>query len=242
VTPIRAEDIRRLQYGYFVAPADTPDEGQPRLVTGFVIRHADGLFLFDTGLSPMDPEAAAYYQPRFTPADEVLRTAGIDPTDIGAIANCHLHPDHAGGNHHFPGIRVWVQEAELAVAGEPDFTYPEYTYTYAGAALEPVDGETDIAPGLRLVPTPGHTPGHQSLLVDTDAGRWLLAGQASDTAWRFSSEVLAEQLASQELDTVGGFPPWMAHFRDWNVDRALFAHDLLTWEREVPVIGHPRQA
>jgi glyoxylase-like metal-dependent hydrolase (beta-lactamase superfamily II) len=240
-TIIRADDIRRLHFGYFVAPDGTPDSGQARPVTGFLIRHPGGLFLFDTGMSPWDEESDAIYQPRFTPADAVLRAAGVEPADIGAIANCHLHADHAGGNHHFPGIRVHVQEAELAVAGEPDFTYPEFTFAYPGAALEPISGEVDVAPGMRLVPTPGHTPGHQSLLVDTDAGRWLLAGQASDSAWAFSSHAFAERLRAEGLDAIGEHPAWIGHLRDWRVDRALFAHDLLVWERDSAQLGQPRR-
>jgi glyoxylase-like metal-dependent hydrolase (beta-lactamase superfamily II) len=237
---IRAEDVVRLHYGYIVAPPETADAGQPRPVTGFAISHPGGVFLFDTGLAPMEGETKALYQPRFTPADAVLRAAGFEPADIGLIANCHLHMDHAGGNHLFPGVRVVVQEAELAAAAELFFTYPEYTFEYAGATLDPISGERDVAPGLRLVPTPGHTPGHQSLLVDTDAGRWLLAGQASDTAFLFSSHAFAERLEAEGLDAIGEHPAWIGHLRDWKVDRALFAHDLLVWERDRATVTPPQ--
>ena len=163
-------------------------------------------------------------------------------TDIDVIANCHMHVDHAGGNYLFPNVRVVVQDAELTAARGPDFTYPRYTFEYPGATLDVVEGETDVAPGLRLAPTPGHTPGHQSLLVDTDAGRWLLAGQASNTSWEFSAEAFAARLAAEGLDTVGEFPVWMPHLREWGVERAFFAHDLMVWHRDASDLGHPQPA
>jgi glyoxylase-like metal-dependent hydrolase (beta-lactamase superfamily II) len=223
-----------------VAPEGASDEGQPRPISGFLIRHSGGLFLFDTGMSPIDEETRDRYHPRASPPAEALRALGVEPADIGAIANCHLHADHAGGNHAFPGIRVLVQEAELAVAREPDFTFPAYAFDYPDARLDVIDGETDVAPGLRLLPTPGHTPGHQSLLVETDAGRVLLAGQATNTASEFSAAEFSERLVSEGLDTIGTFPEWMAHFRDWRVDRAYFAHDLVVWERDPTALGRPR--
>jgi glyoxylase-like metal-dependent hydrolase (beta-lactamase superfamily II) len=240
MTVIRAEDVRRIHYGYLVAPEGASDEGQPRPISGFLIRHGGGLFLFDTGMSPIDEETRDRYHPRATPPDEALAALGVAPADIGAIANCHLHADHAGGNHAFPGIRVLVQEPELDAARQPDFTFPEYAFAYAGAELDVIDGEADVAPGLRLLPTPGHTPGHQSLLVETDAGRVLLAGQATNTASEFSAAEFSERLVSEGLDTIGTFPEWMAHFRDWRVDRAYFAHDLVVWERDPTALGRPR--
>jgi glyoxylase-like metal-dependent hydrolase (beta-lactamase superfamily II) len=240
MTAIRAEDVTRIHYGYIVAPEGDEDEGQPRPVSGFLIRHRDGLFLFDTGMSPMDEETRERYHPRATMPDEALRALGVATTDVGAIANCHMHADHAGGNSYFPGIRILVQAPELAAAREPDFTYPLYAFDYPDARLDVIDGETDVGPGLRLLPTPGHTPGHQSLLVETDAGRLLLAGQATNTASQFSAIEFAERLVSEGLDTIGTYPEWMAHFRDWKVDRAYFAHDLVVWERDPASLGRPQ--
>jgi hypothetical protein len=163
----------------------------------------------------------------------------VATADVDLIANCHLHADHAGGNHVFPDVRVVVQDAELEAARGPDFTFPEYAFDYPGATLDIVSGETDLGPGLRLLPTPGHTPGHQSLLLDTDAGRWLLAGQASDSTWKFSSEAFAERLAADGIDEVGTFPEWMVHVREWGVERAFFAHDLMVWHRDPGEWGRP---
>ena len=237
---IRAADIRRVHYGYIVSPPEYPDAGLPLPVTGFVVPHPGGTVLFDTGMSPVDDEETRdRYHPRLHTPMEALASVGVQLTDIDLIANCHLHVDHAGGNYQFPGVRVLVQRAELDAAREPDYTYPHYTFDYAGAQMDVVDGEAQLAPGLRLVPTPGHTPGHQSLLVDTDEGPWLLAGQASNTSWEFSAQAFSERIASSTDDRIGTYPEWMAGLREWGVERALFAHDLMVWLRDDSDLGRP---
>jgi len=159
-TRIRADGIRRIHYGYIVSPAGYPDAGQPLPVTGFLVPYRHGALLFDTGMSPIDQDTRDRYHPRLRTAVEALASIGARVTDIDVIANCHLHADHAGGNHHFPNVRVVVQRAELEAARQPDFTFPEYTFAYPGVQVDEVEGETNVAPGMRLVPTPGHTPGH----------------------------------------------------------------------------------
>jgi glyoxylase-like metal-dependent hydrolase (beta-lactamase superfamily II) len=238
-TPISAAAVRRLHYGYVVVPPGQPDSGQPLAVTGFLVPYPGGTLLFDTGMSPVDDEAREQLHPRRRTALEALAAVGATAADIDVIANCHLHFDHAGGNYLFPGTRILVQDAELAAAREPDFTYPAYAFDYPNANFGVIDGEADVGPGLRLVPTPGHTPGHQSLLVDTDEGRWLLAGQASTTTWAFGAEAFAARLAADGLDHIGTFPEWMPHLREWGVERAYFAHDLMVWHREPGDLGHP---
>ena len=83
-------------------------------------------------------------------------------------------------------------------------------------------------PGITAVPTPGHSPGHQSLLVEnTGDGRVLLAGQAFDTASEFALAALACQLDGVQSDLSA--PDWMATLRSADIDLALFAHDLAAW-------------
>ena len=192
---MRAADIRRIHYGYFVAPEEYPDGGQPVPVTGFAFpdpAHTGRTILFDTGFAPLDDddEARQRYHPRMRWAREALTESGVDPDSISAIVNCHMHPDHSGGNHQFPGVPIYVQQIELDNAHTPDYTYPQYTCDFEGAIVEPIEGEYELRPGIRIVPTPGHTTGHQSLFVSTDDGVVMLAGQAAEI-WRFGSNVFA---------------------------------------------------
>jgi glyoxylase-like metal-dependent hydrolase (beta-lactamase superfamily II) len=240
--PIKAKDIQRVHYGYIVSPPEYPDAGQPLPVSGFLVPYPGGRLLFDTGMSPIDQDSRDRYHPRLRSAVEALASVGIGVADVDVIANCHLHADHAGGNYLFPNVRILVQRAELEAARQPDYTYPQYTFDFAGAALEVIEGEVEVAPGLRLVPTQGHTPGHQSLLIETDQGRWLLAGQAANTTWEFSAAAFSERIATERRDVIGTYPAWMPMLRTREIQRAFFAHDLCVWERDTSDIGQPRPA
>ena len=188
----------------------------------------------------MDEETREHYQPRLSPVDEVLAGLGLALSDIDLIANCHLHADHAGGNAHFPRVPIYVQAAELMIARAPDYTYPAYAFDFADANLQVIRGEEEMVPGVRLIPTPGHTPGHQALVVDTSAGRVLLAGQAFNDASEFSFAAFSHRLDAAGLDTIGTFPPWMPRIAALDPQRGFFAHDLLTYEPDPADIGHPR--
>jgi N-acyl homoserine lactone hydrolase len=224
--------IRRLHFGYYVIPDGFLDAGQPLPVCGYLIEHPAGRILFDTGFSPIDEATRQRFMPRARPVEEALNAVGLTPSDVDMIANCHLHPDHAGGNSRFPGVPVYVQEAELRLGREPDHTFPEFSFDYPGARLEVVSGETEILPGVRLVPTPGHTAGHQAMVVDTDIGPVLLAGQVFNTASEFGHAAFAHRLDRDGLDSVGAFPEWMSWFDTLNPARTFFAHDVLVFERD----------
>jgi glyoxylase-like metal-dependent hydrolase (beta-lactamase superfamily II) len=116
-----------------------------------------------------------------------LRDAGIDPQDVELVILTHLHWDHAGNNDLFPDARVLVQLKELRYAISPGrffhkaFLSPQSGWgapSYLMPNLDTVDGEAAIAPGLTVVPTPGHTPGSHSVIAETEHGRFAIAGDA----------------------------------------------------------------
>jgi hypothetical protein len=80
------------------------------------------------------------------------------------------------------------------------------------------------------------------LLVETDQGPLLLAGQAANTASQFGLAAFAERLAAAGLDRIGSYPEWMTRVRTLRVERGLFAHDLLTYERDAAELGKPELA
>ncbi|MBN9153536.1 MAG: N-acyl homoserine lactonase family protein [Microbacterium sp.] len=139
-----------------------------------VIDHPQGRILVDTGLTRTHP-AVADMDPRLTTLD----TLDVDLDGITAVVNTHLHFDHCGGNHLFPGRPVYVQRQELDDARtKEDYTIPEWVDA-PGIDYSPVDGEHELLPGVRLLPAPGHTDGSQVVVVDTVDGRVVIAG---DTA------------------------------------------------------------
>lgn len=155
--------------------ADLLAEGERMPVYVHVIEHPDGRVLVDTGMTELHP-AVADMDPRLTPLDTQGR---VDLDDIDLVVNTHLHFDHCGGNHLFSGRPVYVQRTEL----EDAHTQENYTIREWVDAGSPqyvaVDGEHELLPGVRLLPAPGHTRGSQVVVVDTDAGPVVIAG---DTA------------------------------------------------------------
>ena len=123
------------------------------------------------------------------PEQEVLAalaSAGARPEEIAIVIHTHLHYDHCGNNRLLPNARFFVQREELRYALAPtSFDATAYfapslgiTPDYLGTKFELLDGDAEIADGVRVITTPGHTPGHQSVIVDTAGGRYCIAGDA----------------------------------------------------------------
>lgn len=161
----------------------------------YLVQHEDGNVLFDTGPHPAlltDPysrlgEAAASFAVEMAPDDDVvsqLAKLGLDPTDVAHVVQSHLHFDHAGGLEFFPHATIYVQRRELQFAHWPAvyqrgvYLRPDFDHPLQWKELE---GEHDIFGDGRvvIVPTPGHTPGHQSLLVRLEGQPVVLMADAS---------------------------------------------------------------
>ena len=111
---MKAADIRRIHYGDYVATEAYPDAGQPVVVTGFAMpdpADSAGTIVFDTGFAPFD-ESARARPPALSAGARGHTDSGIDPDSVTTIVNCHMHPDHSGGNHEFPGVPIYVQRIE----------------------------------------------------------------------------------------------------------------------------------
>ena len=187
--------VHPLRCGSLTAPGDAfvrGLDGDVELqVWAFLIEHPAGTVLFDTGMHPsirQDPHGrlrglADLFAIAYGPDEDVasrLAAAGVDATEVGTVVASHLHFDHAGGNALVPEARVVVQRAELDHArGEDGGGYVPADWD-TGQDLQVVDGEHDLFGDGRLVcvPTHGHTPGHQSLLVRLDDGDLLLTADA----------------------------------------------------------------
>ena len=150
-------------------------EGERMPVYVHVIDHPDARVLVDTGLTALHP-AVADMDPRLTP---LSAQPDFDVASIDVVVNTHLHFDHCGGNHLFANRPTYVQRRELDDARSVnDYTIREWVDA-PGVEYVPVDGQLEVLPGVRLLPTPGHTPGSQVVVVETGAGLVVIAG---DTA------------------------------------------------------------
>ncbi|WP_031515807.1 N-acyl homoserine lactonase family protein [Streptomyces sp. NRRL F-5123] len=224
--------VRRLDLGYFVRPASEVGGPQPRVepVLAYLVRHEDGLILFDTGIGDAGPETEAHYRPRRRALPEALAAAGVGLDDISLVVNCHLHFDHCGGNPLLARRPILVQDVELATARRGGHTV-DALVDFPGAVYEELEGEAEIRPGVWVVPTPGHTEGHQSLALRQDDGTVVLAGQAHDFASDFASDHLAREAARDGVpQPLPGYAPWLDRLADFDPRRVLFAHDCSVWE------------
>jgi N-acyl homoserine lactone hydrolase len=157
-------------------------------IAAYLIRTSDGNVLFDTGLSPRALPGLRRNDPlaRFDEADLLtnrLAALGLQPDDVAIVVLSHLHYDHAGGADLFPRSELCVQKDEYAYAHYPaSFFAPFYyrkNFDLPGYQWRLLDGDTELAPGLTVLRSDGHTPGHQSLLVELPrSGPVLLTGDA----------------------------------------------------------------
>jgi N-acyl homoserine lactone hydrolase len=151
----------------------------------YLIHHTQGWLLWDTGLAdaiaampdgeaPADPRAIHWRRPK-TLASQ-LDQLGVKPTDIKFVAVSHTHADHIGNAELFPQVMLLVQKAEYDWPG-PNNT-PRFKPAHPVTKLE---GDHDVFGdgSVTMLATPGHTPGHQSLLVKLPkTGALVLSGDA----------------------------------------------------------------
>jgi len=150
---------------------------EPFPVHAWLIRHPDGAILVDTGVGFGSAAIDEWYRPQPTQLLDALGEIGVAPSDIAAVVVSHLHFDHCGqlGALHAP---LYVQAAEFEAAQAPGYTVPEWA-KIPEYRLRLVHGDHDIADGISLLSTPGHSPGHQSVLVQAQGERVVIAAQCA---------------------------------------------------------------
>ena len=179
--------------------------GEERMpVNVHVIDHPDGRILVDTGMTSLHP-AVDDMDPQLEPLNE---NGDVDLGTITAVVNTHLHFDHCGGNHLFAGLPVYVQRQELEDARtQEDYTIPDWVDA-PGVTYIPVDGELELLPGVRLLLALGHTRGSQIVVVETDQGRDVIAG---DTAVWFGELDHPETEGQRLIRSLDPHQVWLAH-------------------------------
>ena len=161
----------------------------------YLVEHSLGLVAFDTGpnrdfvrdnVSYLGP-AARGWRVAFREGDDArsqLAAIGIDIADVSTVLLSHLHYDHAGGMRDFSNATFFIQKREWEFANNPG---PRHTNNYIKSdfdvpesSLRLIEGQYDVFGdnSLVLIPTPGHTPGHQSLLINGMISTYLLAADA----------------------------------------------------------------
>jgi N-acyl homoserine lactone hydrolase len=166
-------EIVRLHLAKIGGPIEMP-------VHGFVIKHPrEGAILVDTGVG-YPTELVQEWKVVNRHAADALAEHGLSPADVRIVINSHLHFDHCGQNAVFKHAPFYVQRSELDRARRAETVAAQW-FDFAGARFELIDGDAQIAEGVRVVATPGHTVGHQSVIVDTPDGGAVMIGDAAYT-------------------------------------------------------------
>jgi len=203
------DDVVPLHLADVTYPSEHPLAGQTGVVMAFAIRHVSGILLVDTGIGEGNDWIDESYRPVRRTVHDALGAAGLDPAEVRAIINTHLHFDHCGQNRAFPGAAIVAQRAELDAARAGQHTVLEWV-DFPGAALVPVEGDGEIAEGVGVLATPGHTVGHQSVTIRAGDGLVLIVGQAAQDARSFATGTADDSIR---------------RLRELNADRIHFSHD-----------------
>ncbi|MFL5482556.1 MAG: MBL fold metallo-hydrolase [Gemmatimonadaceae bacterium] len=170
-----------------------------------LIEHPSGLILIDTGAGNKEDEKfRSIYglenggAEGLTMLEDGLAQVGVKPTDIVMVINTHLHFDHAGGNTRlgkggkveisFPNATYIVKRGEYEYATHTNertaasYFARNFTPLEAAGKIEFVSREKEIVKGVRVIPTPGHTPFHQSILIESAGQRAFYLGDLVPTA------------------------------------------------------------
>src|SRR6266851_3410528 len=221
-------------------------------IPSFLIEHPKGRVIFDTGLhrdlqnGPGRIGALGnVFQIHFKPGEELgarLRARQVAPERIDYLINSHLHFDHVGGNADLPNAKMIVQRREWEAASNPD-QIRRNGYNRAdfdlGHQLQLVDGEHDLFGdgSVVLIPTHGHTAGHQSLRVRLDNGEVVLTADSC-----YMRKVLEDMVLPPFAHDFDAMRQVIERFRAMERDgtRLIFGHDPGQW-RDNGMLATPLQ-
>ena len=167
----------------FDPQARTPDGQWLLRFRCFAIRLAGGrVILVDTGIGPADAPSASW-APVPGRLPDAMAEAGLTPSDVDTVVLSHIHTDHigwavTGGAPFFANARYLLQRADVEALRQfspglcPVFLEP----LQDSGRLDVIEGDVALAAGVEVIATPGHTPGHQSVLVSVGRDRVLVTG------------------------------------------------------------------
>lgn len=190
---IICRDVSQLNAGF-------PEEGEIHLANPiFLVQHPKGWLLWDAGLSdelvkqPEGIEAWIFHLKMKKTVLEQLEAIGLQPDDIHYFAFSHIHNDHTGNASYFTAATLIMQEKEYRLAFKQEkkpFNYNDYSALENSKVLL-LNGDFDLFGDgtIRFIATPGHTLGHQSLLLKLrETGHVLISGDISYYAQNYQQQ------------------------------------------------------
>lgn len=178
ITPLCLGHITRPKKNFFYGY--TGSEVLPYPLIAYFLDGEHKILVDTGGCAPDEPRGIGAQPYTRTPEEELptaLAAIGLTPDDIEYVIFTHLHWDHAYNNHLFPNAVFYCQKKEyeglIDPATEKIGYVPEEVLKYEYTLI---DGDAEVFPGIYAIHTPGHTPGGQCLIVDTDVGKVALTG------------------------------------------------------------------
>jgi glyoxylase-like metal-dependent hydrolase (beta-lactamase superfamily II) len=201
-TRLGAHTLFAIEDGWFyrepreLLPGSDPDIWTPELLVDGRLRVSAGCFLlagpaglimidsgFGVGAEPYSPDGGVGRLP------ECLSKLHVDPADVTAVLHTHMHPDHIGGDRDpegkafFPNARLYVHAREIEYwtsderIGSP--SQVEFQPLLDAGHVEPLEGDTEVLPGITMLETFGHTPGHMSVHIASDDTNAFITGDVT---------------------------------------------------------------
>jgi 4-pyridoxolactonase len=167
---------------------------------GVLVDHPEGRFLFDTGYDLEHVRKVLPFEKPEQTAEQTipgqLALIGFTPDDITHVINSHYHFDHVGGNRHCTKSTTIAHRKELEQSKNCQpferLGYSDLSFDEIGPRYELVEGDTELANGVTLIETPGHTAGHMSLLVELGHRRpMLFTGDAAYTRRSLEATIIS---------------------------------------------------
>jgi glyoxylase-like metal-dependent hydrolase (beta-lactamase superfamily II) len=225
---LRAVRIVPVELSTFKWPYG-PLTGETGVVVIYAVEADGSWILFDTGIGPAHPDIAEY-ETTTRPVRVALAEVGVPVHRIRAIVNCHLHFDHCGQNAAFPNVPIFTQQAEWDAAHQSDYTIMEWV-DFEGATYRFIEGGAHLLPSVSILATPGHTPGSQSLVIDSPEERVILAGQAcfSPAEWAGGPDDAGE--GREGAWNIQTYDASIAAMKALDPDTLWFAHATDPWRK-----------
>ena len=228
--------------------------GRLRLpIPSYLIIHPKGTAVFDTGLHRELQQSSGrlgplgkMFQVTFRQGEELgarLRALDVDPARVDFVINSHLHFDHVGGNVELPNAKLVVQRLEWEAAANPELIrkngYNRKDFDL-GHKLLLTDGEHDLFGdgSVTLIPTYGHTAGHQSLRVRLDTGEVVMTADSC-----YMRKTLEEMVLPPFAHSYDAMREVINRYRAMEKAgaRLIFGHDPAQWNEKDGALTQPLQ-
>lgn len=205
-----------------------PGERTPLLC--HLVQTDDANILVNTGIGTGDDDVQRRHEPDVIDIESALHAAsglGVDQIDI--VINTSLLPGHCGNNPVFHRPPVYVQTAEYDIAMSGSYT-PMAWFNPMVVHYQQLTGDYQVTDHVRVLATPGFTPGQQSVLVDTGDGSELIVGLAVFDAEEFG-QLLSQPLPRREAHDEAQYLASAKRLLEFDVTRVHFTHSSVPWEK-----------